>query len=160
MNEPKCWFVTADNRAAKLFRCRRTPGGQLNILQDDILENTHEDEHEHHRPSLLGGSERRGSVGSSAAAAAPHTVSRGHDAEEETERFAREIKTWIGHACRDKSLDSLVVFAAPRLLGHLRGQLDAHTQLHEGELATLSTQQLAAHPAVRSALEWAGPGTR
>jgi protein required for attachment to host cells len=154
MNPPHRWIVTADGRRATLFSCRSVPGGHIHVDPDDSIQNEWENSHEHQRPTLMGGSERRGSIGRSSAAAAPHSVSQGHTSEEEQERFAREVSTWLGRNVKSKETGRVCVFAAPHFLGLLRAQVGDSDALefYEGELTHLRPSELATHPAVVSAL--------
>ncbi len=157
MNPLSQWIVTTDARAAHLYSCKRTPSGELHLDLVRSLENGHEGEHERHRPSFLGGGERRGSAGHSSGHAAPRTVSVGHEVDEEQRRFVREVSGWLHHAERELNVKNVTVFAAPKALGLLRehmGGLSSNAQLREGELTQLTPPELSRHPAVRKALEW------
>jgi protein required for attachment to host cells len=147
------WIVTADSRQAALFSCRRTPGGELHIDRERLLEAVEPGQREHHRPDHLSGGERRASVSHSSAHAAAQGVSIGHEVEEDQKRFARQVRDWLGRARRDLGADRIVVFAAPRFLGLLREQIGPPVDLREGSLTSMSTAQLAEHPAVRGALQ-------
>jgi protein required for attachment to host cells len=160
MNLTQHGLVTADGRQANLYFFKRTPGGELHIDHVRSLVNPHEREHERHRPSLLGGSERRGGMGHSSASAAPHSVSQGHGEEEEQRRFVLEVKSWLRQAEKELALHRLTLFAAPRFLGLLRehmGDRASISDLLEGELTKLTPQELSHHPAVRRALDWKEP---
>jgi protein required for attachment to host cells len=149
MEHHRHWIVTADSRRADLFACRRLPGGGLHLEQLKAIENSHEDEHERHRPTLGGGAERRGSVARSGAHAAPHAVAAGHTAEEEAARFSREVIAWLGGSRRELGAGRMILFAPPRFLGLLRRQISADApEMREGELSHLNAGELAVHPAV------------
>lgn len=154
MEHRQHWIVTADGRRAQLFSCRRLPGGGLHLEHLRSIENTHEAEHERHRPTQVGGAERRGSVARSSAHAAPHVIPAGHNAEEEHVRFAREVGSWLVDARREFGAEGLIVFAPARFLGLLRKQVTMENApaMHEGELAHLHASELAAHPAVIKAM--------
>ena len=154
------WIVTADSRGAALFSCQRTPGGELHVEEARSLQNGHEHEQDRHRPALLGGAERRGAAGRSGGHAAPHSVAPHHAAEEDQHRYARDVGEWLGRANWELGIAGsggrLSVFAPPKLLSLLRDRmagLGAAAEFHEGELSQLSSAELAAHPAVRHALE-------
>ena len=147
------WLVTADGRGATLFSCSHTPKGELHLEPVRSLKNAHEGDHEHHRPSLLGGSERQGGKNYASSHAAPHSVAPGHEVEEGEQRFVKDVKEWLGGATKDLGISRMCVFASPRLLGGLRRHIRASADFHEAELTHLSTGQLAAHPAVKVALE-------
>lgn len=148
------WIVTADSRRASLLACRRTPRGELYLDQIKSIENRHEAEHERGRPTLAGGAERRGSVARSGARAAPHAVAVGHEHEEEQLRFAREVTSWLADARRNPGAHRVTLFAPARFLGLLRAEVakDDPTELREAELTHLRPHELAAHPAILSAI--------
>lgn len=153
MIHPQHWLVTADSRRAVLFIARRLAGGGLHLDQLRAIANPHENEHEHHRPTLAGGAERPGSVLRSGARAAPHAIAAGHTDEEEHGRFAREVGDWLVQARKDLGAGRMAVFAPPRFLGLLRERAgNADLDFHNGELCGLAPQELAAHAAVRNAL--------
>lgn len=170
MNQRQHWIITADGRRASLFACTTTLGGELHVDHIRSLENGHEREQDRHRPTLLGGSERRGTAGRSGAHAAPHSVSQNHAAEEDQLRYAREVGEWLVNESRELGIAAgaggggaggpkgrISVFAPPKLLGLLRDRmvdLRAVAEFHEAELSHLSPAELAAHPAVRNALVW------
>ncbi len=167
MRDYRIWLVTADNRRATLFACRRLPSGDMHLEQVRAIENQHEGEHERHRPTLLGGAERRGTASRSGARPAPHSTSVGHQVDEEQRRFAREVRDWIETASRDLGWsladDRISVLAAPRLFGLLRGlieEVDEMVSLCEGEFAQLAPHELAEHPSVRDAIKWPAPAAR
>lgn len=158
------WIVTTDSRRASLFSCEKTPGGELHLTQVRSIENTHEAEHERHRPDSMGGAERRGSMTSSGAAAAPHNVAQGHTEEEEHRRFAREVGAWLGGVAKEVGDGRVSIFAPARLLGLLRSEFPtvaggAAPDFREAELNHLRPGELALHPAVLEAVtRGAAPG--
>jgi protein required for attachment to host cells len=146
--------VTADTRNATLFACERLPSGDLHLKEQCRLPNTHEAEHERERPTLTGGAERRGSLARSGAHAAPHAIAPGRTADEERQRFAREVGAWVNAARKQHAGDRVAVMAPPRFLGFLRehaGFGDA-VEMHSHELAQLTAPELARHPAVLRAV--------
>jgi hypothetical protein len=166
------WIVTADSRRARLFSCTRSslPESPIRLHIEEVrtLENDQRDEHEHHRPALLGGAERSGSIRRSGARAAPHAATVGHDAEEQHRRFAQKIAHWIGTAQEllapgQQNAREVTVFAPARMCGLLRDQFMAvhtplphqtklpHIRVHAAELAGLGPPELAVHPAVAEA---------
>lgn len=145
------WIVTADARRASLYICRRVPQGRVHVDLLRTIENAHEDEHEHHRPCVLG----RGP----AASAAQHCAAPGHGAEEESRRFAREFGAWLGKIAGELNIGAVSVFAPPKFLGVLREEgtvlaLNGGTRvnLRDGELTHLKAHELAVHPAVEAAV--------
>lgn len=160
MKDVKHWLATVDGRSAKLLSCSHTPQGELSLHLERSITNTHEKDHEQHRPSSLGGAERRSSISKSSASAAPHPASSGHEAEEEQHRFSHEVANWLDLARRELGFERACIFAAPRFLGLLRPHIDASTDLHEAELTHLSPQQLARHPAVRKWIDQHTPASR
>lgn len=163
MNHNEHWIVTADSRRAVLFVCRRLPSGDLHLEQLRAIEHAPVTEHEHHRPTLMGGAERVGARDRSSVHAAPHaSSSEGHEVEEEQRRFAREFKEWLDDVCRERIVRTeagrITVFATPRMMAILESALGKHrgqVDLVRGELVNLSAQQLMQHPAVKAALhDW------
>mgnify|MGYP000843974413 FL=1 len=155
MNATHGWIVVADARIASLFECKRTPNGSLHIEAVKSIRNSHEAEHERGRPNLAGGAERRGSVTSSGAHAAPHTVGPKHTADEEHRRFAREVHAWLAETAHRSAPGRVTLFAPARFLGLLREESPRagdDASFREGDLTHLRPQELAAHPAVLSAL--------
>jgi protein required for attachment to host cells len=136
--------VTADGRRATLYWCEPTPGGNLHVEARGTLENEEAGNREHHRPSVLG----RGPTLN----AAQRPASFGHDDEEYARRFARRVPAWLGREVREGKMERVVVFAAPRFLGLLRGEvgngLRGVAELEEAELTRLRAHELAEHPAV------------
>ena len=155
MDSQPRWIVTADARRATLFACRNVAGAGVQVEQVRSLKNPHEDEHEHQRPALLGGAERSGSPRSASSHAAPHSVAPGHEVEEERRRFARDVRDWLSDNVDSMGIRHVMLFAPPRFLGLLRLHIsdrDDRTDLVEGDIAQLSAEQLAVHPAVLAML--------
>lgn len=150
-------IVVADGRRATAYILHPRARGVAHLSELATLANLHENEHEHQRPTLLGGHERRDSLSRSGASAAPHGVSQRHTADEEMARFAREVGAWLDAACDRADTGRTIVFAPPRFLGALRKQCAGRraTIMVEGELSHLSVHELAAHPALARAVEGA-----
>jgi hypothetical protein len=147
------WIITADTRRATLFACEPVPGGGTRLERLTSIVNAHEGEHERHRPSLLGGAERRGAASRSSAHAAPHAAAERRTEEEERRRFARDLSSWLAEVRRQFGVTAVTLFAPPRLLGVLREHVNAgETELREADLAHLRPQKLSVHPAVRDAV--------
>ncbi len=147
-------IVTADGRRASLYTCTRDTAGRVHLEPAGTFENSHEAEHERHRPGLIGGGERRGSTARSGAHAAPHAVSPGNTADEEQRRFAQEICAWLVAANRGKKADRTTLFAPPRLLSMLSphaSSIGGDVVLQAGEFAQLRAAELAEHPAIMAA---------
>ncbi len=153
MNQLQHWIVTVDNRRAALFACSRLPGGGLHVALTSSIENAHESEHERHRPSHLGGGERRGGATAGSGHMAPSSASLGHEAEESQRRFAGEFHTWFKSATQELGIppDRIAVFAASGVFGQLRTLL-GKTEVRQAELTHLHPNQLAVHPAVIAAV--------
>jgi protein required for attachment to host cells len=152
MTSTRQWFVTADGRRATLYWCEPTPGGRLHVEAKQSLENEEAEKRERQRPSILA----RGPSGSA------RPASFGHDVEEDARRFAKKVSEWVGNEARESKMDRVVMFAAPRFLGHLRsdvgGGLNGKAKLVEAELTKLRAHELADHPAVKAAVTAALPG--
>lgn len=128
------WILLADSRQARLLRGTRTTQGRPHLDEVARLDNPPMD-HEHGRPSPLGGKDGHAYAGFS------------HEAEEHQSRFASKIADWIGR--QTQSTSHLSVCAPARFLGALRkalpGRVRAQVKEHEGELANLGTGELARH---------------
>lgn len=152
MKPRTCLLFVVDSRTAHVFQCHRLESGTWKVDPLDSLTTQWEDYHEHGRPSSLG----RGP----AANAAQHFAGRGHEAEEEMRRFARDVSTWIASVLSAQSASASHVFAASRFLSPLRDALGTNTErvsLHEGEFTRLRPGALAEEPAVVEALNAARP---
>lgn len=155
MDLGKQWLLAADSRRATLYSCQQRDDRSWALHQAGTLPNTHEGEHEHHRPTLLGGQERRGAVTSSGAHAGPHSTAPGHDRDEELQRFVRELSNWVMRSVPAQTHAHVAIFAPPHLLGLLNahaGLRGAKASFHAGDLTHLSEDQLGSHAAVRAAL--------
>lgn len=106
-----------------------------------------EDDHEHHRPSVLGRGPQE--------CAKQRYASFGHEREEEKRRFARDVRAWLSRLESELDARPAAIFAAPRFLGLLREELtgEAGEHLREGELTSLRPSELAVHPAVVGVLD-------
>jgi protein required for attachment to host cells len=147
------WIAMVDERRARLFRCARTRRGTWRVEEREALRSVWEEDHERHRPAILG----RGP-----ATMPPHEAGWGHEAEEQSRRFAHEVGRWLRARVERVGADPLTVFAAPRFLGLLREQLPDEwrrgVRFIETELTRLRPHELAEHPVVVSALQRAaGP---
>jgi protein required for attachment to host cells len=126
------WFALADAEHCRLLCCHLTKQGRQHVEQYDAFENTLP-EAEHARPMTGDGMT--------------------HDIEEEERRFAGQIVEWLGKKAEEHSIDHLVIFAPPRMLGVLRKAapelLKGHLEELEGNLMRLEAGQLAEHPMIR-----------
>lgn len=134
------WFVTADDREARLFSIGATPGGHTHVEELDARRSLDLHEHDHGQPTPIGGASRGG--------------------DEERRRFASEIRDWAAEVATERGIEHLPVFAASRMLGELRSQLEVHpigvgqphalqVELKPSELGGLNAGELADHPAIR-----------
>ena len=145
-------LVVSDSRKASLFsgllsRERVDALPRVRLELDEVLKSPWEGFHEHGRPSELG-------KGPSANAA-QRPASEGHEREELERRFAGEVAAWIARRAADSPDAALAAFADPRFLGHLRTACTAlrlDVPVERGEFSWLRAAELAAHPAIRTAL--------
>ncbi|TVQ34504.1 MAG: hypothetical protein EA376_00090 [Phycisphaeraceae bacterium] len=147
MRKTTHWFVTADDRCAKLYSLRDVRGGRRRVSEHESVRSDWEDYHERGRPNPLG----RGP----SANAAQGFAARGHQDQEERNRFARDVKAWIESRMKEREINRISVFAAPRMLGALRAEFGDDppgVSLHEGEFTPLHAHQLAEHPAIAEAI--------
>jgi protein required for attachment to host cells len=140
----KTWIFIVDHGRGRLLSGSPAPRGRFRLVQRDAIENTWE-EHQHGRPSPRAGREG-------------HTyASRGHEDEEMTKRFAREVAEWLEERVRQLDIDRLDLFAPPRFLGALRQawrpRLAVHVEAHEGDLGYLGPGDLVHHRSIADLLE-------
>lgn len=136
------FFVIADQRRARLFESGSTRQGRATLLERERIE--HEwTEHERGRPCS-----RSGKDGHSYAAPS-------REDEEERQRFARRVSTWLLTILRSTT-GTLFLVVPARFLGALRSllprQYETRLRLVEAELTNLSTAELVRHPVVSRAL--------
>lgn len=144
--------IVSDSRKASLYsgflsRERVDAIPRVRLELSEVLKSPWEDFHEHTRPSALG-------KGPSANAA-QHFAGGGHEREELERRFAGEVAAWIARKTAEAPDAALVAFADPRFLGHLRtacAALRLEAAVERGEFSWLRPAELAAHPAIRTAL--------
>lgn len=138
------WLMTADRRSARLLVGTWTDHGRLHL---EAVSTIHEEwvESEHGRPSSRSVRDIHG------------TASEGHEEEERTHRFAKEIATWLDQEMESRGIARVECFCARKLLGALRGELPDRLRQsvfdHATDLAKLSAGELAKHPAVLAAVE-------
>lgn len=139
--ENEIWVFVGDGGGGRLLRCGLAPLDRCHVEEAASIEDRWEG-HEHGRPSPR--------VERSGTGSAPQT----HDREEQNNRFAREVATWLDRKVAEHGMADLVVFAPPRFLGVLRkvhgGRLSANVTEQEGDLTGLSTAALARHPAIQA----------
>ena len=144
MKTKTLWLAVVDQRCGTLWHGHTDDRSRLQLERIDRIEDQWE-EHEHGRPSPLAAKN-----GHSHAAA-------GHESEERVLRFARDIASWLARHLSDGEVDSISLFAPPRVRGALRSVLDDRTQdridEHDGDLARLSGVDLARHPAVSALMD-------
>ncbi|MDX2116336.1 MAG: host attachment protein [Planctomycetota bacterium] len=145
------WFVTADERVARLFSCTRTPAGTPHVYEIASIQNGHEMEHERGRPDMLSGGARAPGAGGSPF---PHLAAWKDTEAEENRRFAREVSRWLTSESAERKFDRPRIFAASRFLGLLRKEMPDGADLYEAELTRLQPGALAKHPAVKEAFPW------
>ena len=133
---PYTWIALADSRRGKLLRCSLTPNGRRHIESIENIESQWPG-HQHGRPSP-----RLGKNGHSYA-------SQGHEAEEDLQRFAKQLLRWVAKQMQAHSIDRLTVYAPPRCLGALRQvrpqPMRIRLDLQEGDLLNLPDEVLADH---------------
>jgi len=133
------WFFVVDAGGGRLLQSIAVPPGRLHVEQRASISRRGV-EHERSRPSPL-----TGKAGNSYA-------STGHEAEEELQRFAREVAEWLEQKIARYRIGSLALFAPPRFLGALRKtcnpRLASHFDIHQADLAGWSASNLAHHPVV------------
>lgn len=141
----------SDSRKASLYsgflsreRVDALPRVRLELV--DVLKSPWEDFHEHGRPCALG-------KGPSANAS-QHFAGEGHERQELERRFAGEVAAWIARKSAEAPDATMIAFADPRFLGHLRSacaSLRLEVAVERGEFSWLRPAELAAHPTIRAA---------
>lgn len=133
----RTWFLTADQRHARLLEGTTTLHGRLHVEVRSRLDESWE-ELEHGRPSP-----RSGRVGHNSA-------SEGHENEERLHRFAKEVADWLRGELESRQLERVHAFLSPKFLGQVRavlpGKLREHLVAHSVNLAHLEAGELAKHP--------------
>lgn len=156
--DPYRLIAVTDSRKGLLFRARASSDGSVRLEVLGSLDVPAPDR-EHHRPTLLGGTERRGSVARSGASAAQHNGGFGHDEEEDLRRAAASLAQWLEHSAKEISATEIAVFAPHKLLPNLRDRLSRGSlspELRAAELAGLTVDQLSQHPLVVEAASTSG----
>jgi len=145
---PELWLLVADRQRARLLSGASTPHGRLHVEERAILEEEW-DELQRGRPSP-----RTGKNGHSYA-------SGGHEDDERIHRFAKGVASWLERELVGRRIARLHAFAAPRLLGELRGvvpgRLYERLVEHALDLAHLTPGELAVHEAVDAARRFVAP---
>jgi len=143
MTKAPVWFFVVDESRGRLFEASIVPPERLHLEERGAIENRN-DAHEHGRPSP-----RAGKNGSSYA-------SSGHQDEHERRRFARQIVDWMDDEVGRRGIETVRLFAPPRLLGELRPLLApglaGRVTEQQADLTNLGAAGLARHPAIAAAL--------
>ena len=149
-------IVTVDERVARLYLARPTLGKALDLQEVVSITNQHENEHERTRQDMMGGPGIRSAPGGSGIAGGPHLAAHTETSREESRRFAREVAEWLRERSERTDGTHLRVFAAARILGMLRDELQgsrtAHIELKEGEYAQMPLNELREHAAFRKSV--------
>jgi protein required for attachment to host cells len=125
------WVLVADEAIAKILRWPET-GGELESVEALTDPAAHAKEADLTRDAQ---GRRAGVATQGSRQNTPHrlrgtasvTASAGEDEQHlEAQGFARRVAQHLAEALRQKRFDELRIVAAPRFLGHLRKELDAH----------------------------------
>jgi protein required for attachment to host cells len=140
-NARELWLLVADVAHARLLHGTLTAHQRVHLEEIGGLRSTFT-AGEHHRPAMLSGPGRTGGTG--------------HEKEERTAHFARELAKWLQHEIPGRGIAECLVAAPSHFLGALRKELPKNLtrqiREHEGELANLPVPQLAAHAVVTGRL--------
>jgi protein required for attachment to host cells len=135
----QAWIVLADSNKGRLMRCTKTPLDRCNVKELDHIEYTWEG-HEHGRPSPR------------TAKSGVNYASQGHEAEEDTRRFARRLAEWLEERVESHGIERLVMFSPPSFMGAFRklcpSRLTEMIEQEKGELTGLDERALAKHPSI------------
>jgi len=136
------WFVIADAGEARLWCGNVVPPGRYHVVSMAHIAPEAMD-HEHGRPSP-----RTGKTGDTA---------QSHESEEQWRRCAKQVAAWVEDQMDQRRLETVVLFASPRLLGALRATTgliaDPRVETHEADLTGLDSRALRDHPKIRHLLE-------
>ena len=125
------WVVVADEAIARIL-CRPQDGGDLEDVEALTDPAAHAREGDFQRDAA---GRRAGTAPEGSRQNSPHrlrgtasvTASAGEEEQHlEAQGFARRVAQHLADAWREKRFDELRIVAAPRFLGHLRKELDAH----------------------------------
>ena len=142
------WLFLVNGSLGRLLLANPSrPRGRYHIEQIDLIETAWE-AHEHGRPSPRGGKD------------AHRYASRGHEDQEMTKRFARDVARWLESQIEQRKIERVSVFAPPRFLGAMRqvcpAALAARIDEHEGDLGYMAPADLLNHPTISGLLEPSG----
>ena len=120
------WIVVADNSSARIFTVD-DPQGELQ--QVDVLEHPEAREHARDlnadRPGRAFDSKGQGR----------HAMGVSVDpVEQEIIRFSKQVGAHLKAACQDGRCNRVLLVAGPRMLGHLRQQLDLPPDVRVAEV--------------------------
>ena len=125
------WVLVADEAIARILQWPEV-GDELESVEELTDPAAHARERNLQRDAT---GRRSGSATHSASPSSPHrlrssanlTASAGEEQQHlEASSFARRVAQHLGEALRQKRFAELCIVAAPRFLGHLRQELDAH----------------------------------
>jgi protein required for attachment to host cells len=160
------WVLVADEALARILS-RPQEGGDLEDVEALTDPAAHGKEADFERDAA---GRRAGVAPQGSRQNTPHrlrgtasvTASAGEDDQHlEAQGFARRVARHLGDAWREKRFDELRIVAAPRFLGHLRKELDAHVAaavsgelnkdlIHEGN-SDITRRLFAADPGASQA---------
>lgn len=117
MKQPETWFVIADGQRARIVRRVRTPRPRVedvfpyHWINSELL-------------SLEIDNETLGRGGAAKSVASAHSIQPGPDPRRLLKQeFAEELAEFINRGALAKNFDRLVLVAAPKTLGDIRGKL-------------------------------------
>ncbi len=113
------WVVAADAARARIFESRNRSGNDLREIETWVNPELRIPAHERvtDRPGRAYDSGGEGR----------HAMSEGGELKEvESDRFARELVSWLDDALQQHRFQHLMIAAAPHFLGQIRHHLDGH----------------------------------
>lgn len=118
MKQPETWFVIADGQRARIVRRLRTPRPRVEDvfpyqwINSELL-------------SLEIDTETLGRGNSAKSAASAHSILPGPDPRRQLKQeFAEELAEFINRGAQANHFNRLVLVAAPKTLGDIRGKLN------------------------------------
>lgn len=122
MKQPETWFVIADGQRARIVRRVRTPRPRV----EDVFP------YQWINSELLSQNEEKEGLGRGGAAndaANFHTIQSGPDPRRlAKQEFAEELAEFINRRALDHNFNRLVLVAAPKTLGDIRGKLSEQSR--------------------------------
>jgi len=148
------WVFIVDEGGGRLLRARRVPPGRYQVEVQDRVTNEWKGR-EHSRPKGLTRTEV--SAGPAGVSKTGYQFAQPHNEEKELRHeFAKEVAGRIEKRIKQHDIERLAVFAAPKMLGELRGcwpkAVKPVIEEHDQDLSWMGEAELLKHPVVSKVL--------